>query len=189
MADCIRHPLPLRLLHTLYGELPTSMLAQALSFSSLLCLVVGVYWLMRSIKDSVFATVVGLEYQPRAKMLSLVVVTGVLFVYGYLVERLTRMQLFVVVFGGYALAFFLAALVLGTESYGLSPTRAPSPDRLVGWFLYFAIESYGSLSTSMFWQFTNSQLEFTSAKAQYGMIVAGGQASHLIRPGPISWPA
>ena len=50
---------------------------QASFFSALLCFIVGVYWMMRSLKDSVFASVVGLEYQPQAKMFSLVVVSVV----------------------------------------------------------------------------------------------------------------
>jgi hypothetical protein len=68
------------------------------------------------------------------------------------------MQLFTIVFGSYGLSFLLVALALGSERYGLvggeGDVRPSSPRRLVGWFLYFAIESYGSLSTSMFWQVT-----------------------------------
>ena len=58
----------------LYGELSHEALVQATFFSALLCFIVGVYWMVRSLKDSVFASVVGLEYQPQAKMFSLVVV-------------------------------------------------------------------------------------------------------------------
>ena len=58
---------------TLYGELQHEQLVQA-SILGAACFVVGIYWMMRSLKDSVFATLVGLEYQPQAKMLSLFVV-------------------------------------------------------------------------------------------------------------------
>ena len=34
----------------------------------------------------------------------------------------------------------------------------------------------GSLVVSLFWQYTNSQVMLKEAKAQYGIIVAGGQA-------------
>ena len=51
----------------------------------------------------------------------------------------------------------------------------PSPERLLGWVHYFAIESYGSLAVSLFWQWTNSIVDLKAAKAQYGIIVAGGQ--------------
>ena len=87
------------LVRTLYGELPRDKVVQAGTFSLLLCLVVGIYWLMRSLKDSVFATIVGLQYQPQAKMLSLVVVTGSLFVYNKVVDLVPRHRLFDVVCG------------------------------------------------------------------------------------------
>ena len=84
-----------RLLRCLYGDaLSRAACVQSAAFAALLCLVVGVYWMMRSLKDSIFAAVVGLEYQPRAKLLSLLVVTALLLPYGVLVERLTRQQLF-----------------------------------------------------------------------------------------------
>ena len=34
----------------------------------------------------------------------------------------------------------------------------PSPERWLGWIHYFAIESYGSLVVSLFWQYLNSQV-------------------------------
>jgi len=170
---------------TLYGELPPDKLLQALTFSLLLCFVVGIYWMMRSLKDSVFATIVGLEHQPQAKMLSLVVVTVVLFVYNKVVDLVPRHHLFSIVCGTYA------AIFVGTSACLLSPTIGlygpdgqalpASPDRWLGWVHYFAIESYGSLAVSLFWQYTNSQVNLADAKAQY---VQRGPATALLRHGP-----
>eukprot|EP00316_Scyphosphaera_apsteinii_P004297 CAMPEP_0119310048 /NCGR_PEP_ID=MMETSP1333-20130426/17673_1 /TAXON_ID=418940 /ORGANISM="Scyphosphaera apsteinii, Strain RCC1455" /LENGTH=512 /DNA_ID=CAMNT_0007314165 /DNA_START=139 /DNA_END=1677 /DNA_ORIENTATION=- len=167
------------LLRFLYGELTGEQLVQAGWLSALLCLLVGIYWLMRSLKDSVFATIVGLEYQPLAKMLSLIVVTILLLVYNKLVDHLTRSGLFYVVCWTYACVFLLIAACLSSTRIGLNgPNNKPmaaSPWRLIGWLHYFAIESYGSISVSLFWQFTNSHVSVGGAKAQYGIIVAGGQ--------------
>ena len=149
--------------------------AQAATHSAVLSLTVGVYWLMRSLKDSIFATLVGIVFQPQAKMLSLLFVTVALLVYGSLVERLNQTQLFSAVFGFYALIFLLSAAFLASPIYGLHAPLPPSPGRLTGWALYFAIESYGTLSVSLFWQLTNAQMSLKSAKASYGLIVAGGQ--------------
>ncbi|KAL3903608.1 MAG: hypothetical protein SGPRY_011611, partial [Prymnesium sp.] len=74
--------------------LPSDMWEQTCSFSLLLAVSVGVYWLMRSLKDSVFAATVGLEYQPYAKMCTLLVVTLILCIYDCLVSQLDRVQLF-----------------------------------------------------------------------------------------------
>jgi hypothetical protein len=164
---------------TLYGELQHEQLVQASYFSALLCFVVGIYWMMRSLKDSVFATLVGLEYQPQAKMLSLFVVTAVLFAYNKVVDLVERNRLFAVICGSYALVFVAIAVCLKSTSFGLygddGAPLPPSPERLLGWVHYFAIESYGSLAVSLFWQWTNSIVDLKAAKAQYGIIVAGGQ--------------
>uniref|UniRef100_A0A7S0IL69 ADP,ATP carrier protein n=1 Tax=Calcidiscus leptoporus TaxID=127549 RepID=A0A7S0IL69_9EUKA len=167
----------------LYGELPHEKLVQASFFSALLCFVVGIYWMMRSLKDSVFATVVGLEYQPMAKMLSLVVVTVMLFLYNKLVDVIPRHELFKVICGGYSAIFLCTAVMLKSTTYGLygpdDLALPASPMRLLGWVHYFAIESYGSLVVSLFWQYTNSQVALKEAKAQYGLIVAGGQVGAI----------
>ena len=168
---------------TLYGPLPAEKLMEALTFSLLLCFVVGIYWMMRSLKDSVFATIVGLEHQPQAKMLSLVVVTVVLFVYNKVVDLVPRHQLFTIVCGAYSAIFVGTAACLSSTTIGLygpdGSALPASPERWLGWVHYFAIESYGSLVVSLFWQYTNSQVNLADAKSQYGIIVAGGQVGAI----------
>ena len=168
-----------RLCRCLYGELPPDKLLQALTFSLLLCFVVGIYWLMRSLKDSVFATIVGLEHQPQAKMLSLLVCMGVLFIYNKVVDLVSRHHLFAIVCGTYAVIFVGIAACLLSTTIGLhgpdGKALPASADRWLGWVHYFAIESYGSLAVSLFWQYTNSQVNLADAKAAYGIITAGGQ--------------
>ena len=175
------------LARALYGEdaLKHETASEAGVFSALLCFVVGIYWMMRSLKDSVFATLIGLKYQPQAKMLSLVVCVSVLFVYNKVVDLAPRRHLFTVVCGGYACLFMGIAACLLSPSIGLAAVgadgrlRPPSPDRWLGWVHYVAIESYGSLAVSLFWQYTNSQVTLKDAKAQYGIIVAGGQVGAI----------
>jgi len=65
-----RRGLYVRLAHALYGDGSSdAQLAHAGFLALLMCNIVGVYWLLRSLKDSVFTTVVGIEYQvrPRAR--------------------------------------------------------------------------------------------------------------------------
>uniref|UniRef100_A0A7S4B8E2 ADP,ATP carrier protein n=1 Tax=Chrysotila carterae TaxID=13221 RepID=A0A7S4B8E2_CHRCT len=171
------------LFKALYSDLSHEQLVQASFSSLLLCMIVGVYWLMRSLKDSIFATTVGLEYQPTAKMLSLVVVTVMLFFYNKLVDVVPRDQLFKVICCGFSAVFIAIASVLQSSTYGLygqdGQALPASSTRLVGWIHYFAIESYGSLVVSLFWQHINAQMNLKEAKAQYGLIVAGGQVGAI----------
>ena len=154
----------------LYGELSHEALVQASFFSALLCFIVGVYWMMRSLKDSVFASVVGLEYQPQAKMFSLVVVSVVLVAYNKIVDIVPRHRLFAVICGAYSTLFVATAVMLTSTTHGLvgpdGQPIPPSPERWLGWIHYFAIESYGSLVVSLFWQYLNSQVNLKEATAR-----------------------
>ena len=128
-------------------------------------------------------------------MLSLAVVTVLLLLYNKAFDALSAITtqrgsvapvLFAAVFSGFAATFGLLAVCLNSTRYGLyGPGGEPlpaSPRRLVGWVLYFAIEAYGSLSVSLFWQFVNSQVGVKAAKVQYGIVVAGGQVGAIPRP-------
>ena len=134
----------------------------------------------------------GLEYQPTAKILSLGVVTLLLLAYNKAVDLLASSHpqrsgvatpLFAAVFSCFAAVYLAVAVCLSSTRFGLygpdGEPLPPSPARPVGWIFYFAVESYGSLSVSLFWQFVNSQVGVKAAKAQYGIIVAGGQVGAI----------
>ena len=53
-------------------------------------LTIGVYWLFRPLKDSIFLTIVGPAYQPWAKMLSTVVMGCIVVVYSKLIDAYPR---------------------------------------------------------------------------------------------------
>ena len=79
--ECSRHVLaPMiqsraltRLWRTLYGDIDGDELPRIMWLSALLCCIIGGFWLLDSLKDTVLATTVGLEFQPRAKLASVVV--------------------------------------------------------------------------------------------------------------------
>ena len=63
-----RRGLSVQLAQALYGDGSSdAQLAHAGFLALLMCNIVGVYWLLRSLKDSVFTTVVGIEYQVAAR--------------------------------------------------------------------------------------------------------------------------
>ena len=127
-------------------------------------------------------------------MLSLVVVTVLLLVYNKAFDMLSAVTtqrgsvapvLFGAVFSGFAATFGLLALCLNSTRYGLyGPGGEPlpaSPRRLVGWVLYFAIEAYGSLSVSLFWQFVNSQVRRRRQGALFVVCTCHGHAMDMPR--------
>jgi len=58
---------------------------------------------------------------------------------------------------------------------GAGKAESSSVWHVLGYFLYAAIESFGSLAVAMFWSYTNSNLSLDDAEAFYGTIIAFAQ--------------
>ena len=52
---------------TLYGHIALDELPRIMWLSALLCCIIGGFWLLDSLKDTVLATTVGLEHQPLSR--------------------------------------------------------------------------------------------------------------------------
>mmetsp|Transcript_23330 Transcript_23330/g.73126 ORF Transcript_23330/g.73126 Transcript_23330/m.73126 type:complete len:294 (-) Transcript_23330:420-1301(-) len=72
-------------------------------------------------------------------------------------------------------------MMLSHPTMGMANAE-PHPTRVLGWISYFAIESFGSIQVSLFWQFTNANVDLKTAKSAYGLIVAGAQIGSILGP-------
>lgn len=177
------HTLLTKLSHRLYGEnIPLSEVIRVFVLGLTLFFMIGGYWLMRSLKDPVLTALCGVEAIPKAKMLSVFVVLGVVSVYNKMLDSsLPRHQLFFI-FGMFYFGFFaIIAKGLTHEVYGL-PNEQPDPGRLLGWISYCGIESFGSVMVSLFWSFANSNVGLETAKSCYGLLVATAQVGSILGP-------
>ena len=168
----------------LYGKMSFEEKLRLIWLSSTLFFIIGGYWLLRSLKDPVIATICGVEYIPKAKMLSVLVVTVLVFVYNKLIDMFPKHQLFYIVGGFYATLFTMIAVALAlpaTSSLSIYNTEA-SPYRYIGWVSYCSIESFGSIGVSLFWAFTNSTYNLEGAKKAYGLMVACAQLGSIAGP-------
>lgn len=170
----------------LYGSITPSERRKVALLSGTLFFIIGGYWLLRSLKDSVLAALVGLEYQPVAKVASLFVVLVAVVGYNKLVDLVPRHKLFYITGAVYGGLFAIISLLLADPTIGLSADLPPSPSRWLGWLSYFAIESYGSIAVSLFWAFVNSTYSYEGAKASYGLIIAGAQIGSILGPSIVS---
>mmetsp|Transcript_26842 Transcript_26842/g.41630 ORF Transcript_26842/g.41630 Transcript_26842/m.41630 type:complete len:562 (+) Transcript_26842:84-1769(+) len=159
-----------------------------------LCCILSTFWLLDSLKDAVFATIVGMEYQPTAKIVSvastLVFVVCLEFLNSHSRGETKGVRIFYYV----GVPYFVAFLLLG---FGLKrhPTLNGNEDhsgengdnidahsevwKLLGYFAYVMIESYGSIMVATFWAFTNSTLNLEAAKNSYGIIIAVAQVGAI----------
>ena len=176
-------------LHTkLYGsKLPPRETLRTLCLSSVLFFMIGGYWLLRSLKDPVLTALCGVEAIPKAKMLSVVVVLGVVSIYNRLLDNpnLKKHSLFYIFGMFYFFLFTSISFLLAHPTIGLANQR-PDTNRILGWISYCSIESFGSVMVSLFWSFANSNFNLESAKASYGLLVATAQIGSILGPSVVS---
>jgi len=172
-----------RLYRRLYGDkLPPSEMLRTLCLAMTLFFMIGGYWLLRSLKDSVLMALCGVQAIPKAKMLSVFVVLGVVSVYNHLLDSdLAKHQLFYIFGTFYFFLFTVIALMLMNPNIGLA-NKYQDESRILGWVSYCAIESFGSVMVSLFWSFANSNITLETAKSSYGVMVAFAQLGSIIGP-------
>lgn len=167
----------------LYGnKLPPSETIRTLCLSSTLFFMIGGYWLLRSLKDPVLTALCGVEAIPKAKMLSVGVVLGVVSVYNRLLDSNLPKHTLFYIFGMFYFGLFtLISILLTHPTIGL-PNQNADMGRLLGWISYCSIESFGSVMVSLFWSFANSNFKLENAKASYGLLVATAQIGSILGP-------
>lgn len=148
-------------------------------------LVIGAYTVIYDLKNSIFMSVVGKEYVPWAKMLSMIVLIPAVVFYAFLVDRLRRHQLLYFYSTIYAIFGILCAYLIGHPTIGL-PNTDSSPWRLFGWFFYFFVEGFAPFMVSVFWAFSNSITSPQEAKDNYGVLVAGSKIGGMLSAG-LAW--
>jgi AAA family ATP:ADP antiporter len=176
-----------KLYANLYGNhLPPGEMMRTLSLATTLFFMIGGYWLLRSLKDPILTSLCGVSVIPKAKMLSVFVVLGVVSIYNRLLDTdIPRHQLFYL-FGTFYFALFTTiALLLKHPTIGLDNAQA-DPSRILGWVSYCSIESFGSVMVSLFWSFCNSNFSLETAKSSYGIMVAFAQIGSIIGPTVVS---
>lgn len=171
----------LKLLRFFWGDLTTEELKK---FGMLACtylFIIGTYWLMRPLKDAVFMRIVGKTFLPHAKIASVVIMIPLILIYSKLVDIFQKHKLFYIIFIFYGILFSIMAYFLGDSSMGLS-NSVLSKSRLLGWFFYIGIESFGSIAITLFWSFVASTCDTASAKKGYALILFGAQFGSVAGP-------
>ena len=180
----------LRVYKRLYGEkLPPSEMLRTLTLATTLFFMIGGYWLLRSLKDTVLISLCGVQAIPKAKMLSVFVVLGVVSVYNkFLDSDIPKHRLFYIFGTFYFSLFTFIALMLMNPTIGLA-NKYQSEGRLLGWISYCSIESFGSVMVSLFWSFANSNISLETAKASYGVMTATAQLGSILGPAIVKFYA
>ncbi len=156
-------------------RIPFKQLPLVIYHAFILSSIVAGFWLLDSLKDPVIARIIGMEYQPIAKVISVLATFIVTVAYDFLTSKLSKTDLFHVVSAFYGISFMIISAILADPEMGLASSKLRGPERLVGWLAYVLVESYGSLMVALFWSFTNSIMNLEEAKGAYGLIIAVAQ--------------
>ena len=173
-------------------------------FASVLFFILGSYWALRLLKDSLvyqlafptslgWAAGYGKDLVPYLKMITpWLVAVIVMFIYTPLLDRMEKHKLFYVFCSFYAGLFALTSVALyvlktfGPEYIGAYPLAA------LGVAVYFATESFGSLVIALFWSFAVSCNRTDEAKRAFPFMIAVAQigtigGSSLLVLGIANW--
>lgn len=162
-----------------FGDFTWPELKKFLMLAIIFFFTIGVYWPFRLVKDSVFNTMIGLEHQWVAKIISVAVVFPLVIMYNFLVDTFPRHRVFYVLGAAYATLMFGSYFLLMDPTYGLENEMA-SPDRILGWAFYVFAESFGSIMVALFWSFAADVATPKSAKSGYFLVAMGGQIGSIL---------
>jgi ATP/ADP translocase len=140
----------------------------------ILAFIIGGFWLFDSLKDPILTNIVGIEYQPTAKFISVATTLCIVCLYDYLSSLVSKPNLFHIIAIVFGVIFICLSALIGDPSTGFD-NKDRGPHRWTGWCAYFFTEAYGSLMVALFWSFTNSIMNLEEAKGAYGLILSIAQ--------------
>ncbi len=170
-----------RIKSALWGDLTVQEFKRFGMLSITLMCIIGGYWLMRPLKDGLFMKIVGRPYIPYAKMLSVLIIFPLVLIYSKLVDLVEKQKLFYLICGFYGFSFLIYGILLQSPTIGLANTQQDKW-RLLGWFIYLTIESFGTLTVALFWSFVSSNTDTSAAKRGYPLIISGAQVGAIAGP-------
>ena len=163
-----------RIIRALWGDLRGEELKKFALLALGFFFLIGSYWPLKTLKDSIFANIVGPEHLPTAKILSLALFFPLVLIYSKLIDIVSKEKMVYLLLGFYGLLGLAFVYFFYHPTIGLAnPTMNSS--RLLGWTFFLYVESYISLMISLYWAFVNDITTPESAKKGYGLIIFGTQ--------------
>jgi len=143
--------------------------------------IIGTYWALRPLKDSIFVAMVGVDFLPWAKVLSVSIMMPLVVLYTKLIDTYARHKVFYIMMLAYGIVALIFMGFFLHPQYGLQNT-VESPFRIVGWLWYAYAESFGSLIVALFWVFTTDITLPESARRGFPIIALFGQLGNIFGP-------
>jgi ATP:ADP antiporter, AAA family len=155
---------------------------------------IGVYWLLRPLKDAVFMKTVHADNIPYAKWISLLIIVPLGMLYSKLIDMFPRHHVFYALSGIYATLALMFGFFFTHETLGLTnlvttivnnevhSEHALFWGRIIGWAWYVFVESFGSIMVVLFWAFAADTTDPDSAKRGFPIVAFGAQVGGILGP-------
>lgn len=140
--------------------------------------IVGAYTLIKEIQHITFISLVGVENYPYGKIFSLIYLSLIAILDGYLVDRLKRYQLLLC----YSIAYCVIGMLISGYLYLIS-NDTNSHSSIVGWVYFLYAEAYYPMLIGVFWAFMNSMSTTNSGDRIYGLLAACSKVGGLFCAG------
>lgn len=171
----------LGVLRSMYGDFEREDIKKFTILGVAFLFVIGIYWTLRPIKDTVFITMVGKDQIGKAKMWSLVVLFGLVLLYSKLVDMFPRQKVMYIISTLYCIAMVGFGIAMLNPDIGLANTT-PDTGRLLGWAWYIFVESYGSILVALFWAIVTDITPSKAARYGFPFVVTIGQMGAILGP-------
>jgi AAA family ATP:ADP antiporter len=143
-------------------------------------LLIGIYWTLRPLKDSIFIQLVGKTYIPYAKTISLILMLPILAIYAKLLQNFVKAKIFPIL-----VYFYIIVIMLFVFPVFLSQTHFIADKKvlnIIGYGWYFAVESFGSIMVAFFWALLTDTTDPQTAKKGFALVYLFGQIGGAILP-------
>lgn len=178
-----------KILVYIYGSFTRNERNKFILYGVLFFFIIGIYWLLRSLKGPTFNAFIGSRHTWVADIVSIAVVFPMIAGYSYLVDLFPRHRLFYAMSVLYSLLFLGLWVLIKNPEFGM-PAPFEQRWRFLGWISYVIIDSFGSLMVVLFYSFmadTTTPAEgkkgffITTTFAQIGDIVGSLTVAKISR--------
>jgi len=170
-----------------FGDFEKEEFKKFLRMGLIFSLIIGVYWTLRPLKDSIFIQLVDRMQLPFAKTVSVLGFFPLLMLYTRLLQRTTREKMMLIFSAFYGVAILCFAALMFFVQKGASNMAELSlipfiATKALGYIWYFFVESFGSLFPALFWAFASDTTDPTSAKRGFAFVYTMGQIGGVLFP-------
>lgn len=170
-----------------FGTFEKEEFKKFLHMGLIFALIIGIYWTLRPLKDSIFIQLVDKMHLPYAKTISVLGLLPLVMFYTKLLHNTSREKMLTLLpaLYGVAILCFSALMLIAQAPPEEIAARSLTPfiaTRVLGYLWYLFVESFGSLVVALFWAFATDTTEPVSAKRGFPLVVAIGQIGGIVCP-------